>query len=42
MTPSLPFESTGKGVRFVRNPASDYWSRLINKLHWARAPRPRA
>lgn len=32
----------GKGSRFVRNPASDYWSRLINKLHWARAPRPRA
>lgn len=32
----------GKGVRFVRNPATDYWSRLINKLHWARAPRGRA
>lgn len=32
----------GKGVRFVRNPATDYWSRLINKLHWARAPRGRS
>jgi len=31
----------GKGVRFVRNPATDYWSRLINKLHWARPPRSR-
>ncbi|MGD9791447.1 MAG: NAD(+)/NADH kinase [Phycisphaerales bacterium] len=33
--------SHGRHVRFVRNPASDYWSRLINKLHWARAPRGR-
>lgn len=31
----------GKYVRFVRSPATDYWSRLINKLHWARAPRHR-
>lgn len=32
----------GKSVRFVRNPATDYWARLINKLAWARAPRGRS
>jgi NAD+ kinase len=26
-------------VRLVRNPRSDYWSRLIGKLHWASTPR---
>lgn len=26
-------------VRLVRNLASDYWSRLIGKLHWASTPR---
>jgi NAD kinase len=31
----------GQHVRFVRNPASEYWSRLIGRLHWARAPRNR-
>lgn len=33
--------SHSQHARFVRNPATDYWSRLINKLHWARAPRTR-
>ena len=26
-------------VRFVQNPASDYWSRLIGKLNWSVAPK---
>jgi NAD+ kinase len=26
-------------VRLVRNTRSDYWSRLIGKLHWASTPR---
>jgi NAD+ kinase len=26
-------------VRFVQNPASDYWSRLIGKLNWSVLPR---
>jgi len=26
-------------VRLVRNPQSDYWSRLIGKLYWASTPR---
>lgn len=26
-------------VHFVRNPRSDYWSRLIGKLYWASTPR---
>lgn len=34
--------SHGQGVRFVRNPGTDYWSRLIGKLHWAREPRYRS
>lgn len=28
----------GQSVRFVRNPATEYWSRLMGKMHWARAP----
>jgi len=26
-------------IRFVKNPTSDYWSRLIGKLNWAVAPK---
>lgn len=28
-----------KQVRFVQNPESDYWSRLLGKMNWAAAPR---
>lgn len=31
----------GQSVRFVRNPATDYWFRLMGKMHWAKAPRLR-
>lgn len=31
----------GQSIRFVRNPATEYWSRLMGKMHWARAPRIR-
>lgn len=27
------------GVRFVQNPASDWWARLIGKFNWAQAPK---
>jgi len=27
------------GVRFVENPAHDWWSRLINRLNWAATPK---
>jgi NAD+ kinase len=28
-----------QSIRFVQNPASDYWSRLIGKLNWSVAPK---
>jgi NAD+ kinase len=31
----------GPGVRFVTNPARDYWATLGEKLHWAAPPRLR-
>ncbi len=37
----LTVRSHGQHVQFVRNPATDYWSRLISKLHWARPPTTR-
>lgn len=33
--------TSGPGVRFVTNPARDYWATLGEKLHWAAPPRLR-
>ncbi len=31
----------GQSIGFVRNPATEYWGRLMGKMHWARSPRIR-
>jgi NAD+ kinase len=43
-TPVLPGDRIliarhARAVRFVQNPSSDYWSRLIGKLNWSMAPK---
>jgi NAD+ kinase len=44
MAPVLPgdrilIERHPSSIRFVQNPRSDYWSRLIGKMNWSVAPR---